>query len=260
MVLYKVSLFKKIKNLGHSSYLRLYQFYTQALKFNISSPSLTLHDFTKKQAKVKNWTLITDSLFGGKSSCEMGVSNVSNSIIFRGNLVTLTNNKKVLPSWARMWFLYPLFHLDLSEYEEGGIRIKYRTERPEDFQLQFEYNQFVEDSFFYAPLQPNKFIKNYEKTHFVGASSKSNEEINTYEIIDEHDANKVWKISEIPFSCFHLNTLGDETKVAAIRTAKQGTTIPVFDILALGLGISTYQEGPFEIEIASIEAYDKQKQ
>jgi len=147
--------------------------------------------------------------------------------------------------------------LDLSDYENGGIRLKYRTERPQDFQVQFEFNHFVEDVFFYAPIVPSKYEVEQD-VFYNGATGYKCDQIKTYQETDEN--GQTWQISEVPFSSFYVNSMGDETKVPAIRNAKKSTVAQVFDIVSMGIGISTLREGSFEIELKSIEAYTRSEE
>ncbi|KAG2378039.1 hypothetical protein C9374_008661 [Naegleria lovaniensis] len=250
MVLYKVPFLTQALNLKHSVAQRMKQFYDRALRFDMGTPSRTLHQFNSN-THLSNWTLITDTIFGGKSDCELVKTN-NDSCIFQGQLYTLTNGKKVLPSFARMWFVYPALHLDLSDYEDGGIKIKYRTERPDDFQLQFEFNHFVDDIFFYAPLVPS--ILREHTTYYHSAVGYKMQATKFYTEIDP-ESGEEWLVSEIPFTSFCVNNMGEETSISAIRRAKLGTTAPIYDILTLGVGISSMNEGPFSLELKSIEVY-----
>lgn len=147
---------------------------------------------------------------------------------------------------------YPALHLDLSDYEEGGIKIKYRTDRPEDFQLQFEFNHFMDDIFFYAPLVPSTLLEN--TTYYQSGVAYKIQHTKFYTEIDP-ESGEEWLVSEIPFTSFCVNNMGEETSIGAIRKAKSGTTAPIYDILTLGVGISSLKEGPFSVELKSIEAF-----
>lgn len=130
MVLYKVPFTTRVFNLKHSLAQRMKQFYDRALRFDMLTPYRTLHQFNSK-THLSSWTLITDTIFGGKSDCELVKTN-NNSCVFQGQLYTLTNGKKVLPSFARMWFV-----------------VRFRARIPHD-EIHFDWkylNNFLKNNF-----------------------------------------------------------------------------------------------------------------
>jgi hypothetical protein len=62
----------------------------------------------------KLWTLTTDKIFGGKTTCNISMTDKSSNLLFikialfNGNLVLLSNSKITLPSFARMWLIVSL--------------------------------------------------------------------------------------------------------------------------------------------------------
>ena len=112
MVLYKLGTTTSILNFKTALFTRMKQFYDRAVRFDMTTPPTTLL-YKSSSSSVRNWTLITDTIFGGKSDCEL--SKTSNgTCIFKGQLYTLTNGRKILPSFARMWFVVGIISFNLS--------------------------------------------------------------------------------------------------------------------------------------------------
>jgi hypothetical protein len=71
MVLYKISALKRMRLLKDSFFESTKTFFRKGFTLDVKEPKLVkLHDF-KNYKKLKNWTLITDSIFGGNSNCEL---------------------------------------------------------------------------------------------------------------------------------------------------------------------------------------------
>ncbi|EFC46488.1 hypothetical protein NAEGRDRAFT_47729 [Naegleria gruberi] len=126
----------------------------------MTTPPTTLL-YKSSSSSVRNWTLITDTIFG--------------------------------------------------DYENGGIKIKYQTDRPEDFQFHFEFNHFVDDVFFYAPITPERdYSQQGDAIFFNGSKGYQTDKIRTFQETDED--GRVWTVSTIPFTSFYVNSMGDETR------------------------------------------------
>lgn len=154
MVLYKLSasksaklltasLIDKFKHVTHTSF--------SLHSFDTHHQPIKLHQFNHP-SKLNLWTMITDSIFGGSSTCRLGYTE-KHTFVFSGELcgplTAQSINKShqqaqiqqqiqlpqqetqqtsysgvVLSSFCRLWYIYLGFHKDLSDF--SGLSITFR--------------------------------------------------------------------------------------------------------------------------------------
>ncbi len=150
MVLYKLSasksaklltasLIDKFKHVTHTSF--------SLHSFDTHQQPIKLHQFNHP-SKLNLWTMITDSIFGGSSTCRLGYTE-KHTFVFSGELcgplTAQSINKShqqtqvkeqiqvqeqqtysgvVLDSFCRLWYVYLGFHKDLSDF--SGLSITFR--------------------------------------------------------------------------------------------------------------------------------------
>jgi hypothetical protein len=217
--------------------------------------------FSKEQ-DLRLWTMVTDTIFGGSSTCSLSLTE-NQSFLFSGSLCGTLRSEARTPfstpglhavnSFCRMWYIYVLFHKDLSDF--SGLLLTYRllndnnNEDPgepitmRNYQMQFQHNEFLEDNYFYCP-----FNWNSEKTTF------------------RDEKNIEWTRIRLPFNRFAVNRMGKDLGVSndwfKSDTIPEGKfpyvssfDIPTADITSMGVSVTANIQTNFSIELKSIEAY-----
>jgi len=288
MVLYKLPLSKASRLLTASLIDKTKQSFTTAFSlYSFDAPKLTpVHQFNQP-SKLNLWTMITDTIFGGSSTCRLGFTE-NQTFLFSGELCgplqshamkqvggNHVPNQIILNSFCRMWYIYVGFHKDLSDF--SGLRItfrilnnnnnnnnsssrndeendsedyeqvKNRTKGAElkDFQCQLQHHDFMDDLFFYCP-----FHFNSEK-----------------QVIKDEETGEEWISIRLPFDRFALNKMGTELGVSGdwikgetisdtdfLKFARN-ESVPVQDVVSIGIGVSSNQRSNFSIELKQMEAY-----
>ncbi len=141
-----VDYFKRIKDMGEHP-VDLYN----------KEPKVLLLDSKIHAYTLPQWVVYTDAVVGGYSKCELGYTN-HETFLFFGELQIFQNykyqmdtkftNLKILPSFARVRHLYPLFCKDLSLYK-GGIAMECKGDG-RNYQFQMKLQDFDTFSFYYA--------------------------------------------------------------------------------------------------------------
>lgn len=261
MVLYKLPI-QRAKRLLVASAIDKTKFVTKRI-VSLSALNETkvtpIISFSKEQ-DLGLWTMVSDTMFGGSSECSLSFTE-NQSFLFSGSLCGVLRSEARTPfstpglhtvnSFCRMWYIYVLFHKDLSDFT--GLLLTYRLlddnndpAQPitmKNYQMQFQYNEFVEDNYFYCP-----FNWNSEKTTF------------------KDEKNIEWTRIRFPFNRFAVNRMGKDLGVSndwfKSDTIPEGEfpyvssfDIPTTDIVSIGVGVTTNSQTKFSIELKSIEAY-----
>lgn len=72
MVLYKLPISRKASLLAASGYDRVKSYINRVARWSFDEPEMTPLHIIGSAKKLKQWTLVTDSMFGGASACKLG--------------------------------------------------------------------------------------------------------------------------------------------------------------------------------------------